>query len=73
MMLSSHLFLGLPFGLLVDGIHLNSFLAVLVSRKDRISTSKFNRSKLILSILVPNSIFFYYASMWYSPSISKQQ
>jgi hypothetical protein len=31
MMLSYHLFLGLPFGLLVNGFHLNSFLAVLVS------------------------------------------
>jgi len=30
-MLSSHLFLGLPFGLLVKGFHLSIFLAVVVS------------------------------------------
>ena len=31
MILSSHLFLGLPFGLLVKGFHLSIFLVVLVS------------------------------------------
>jgi hypothetical protein len=31
MMLSSHLFLGLPFGVLVEVFHLNSFLAAHMS------------------------------------------